>query len=566
MRKLESKKIVSKKFILEFFFIVLLVAIFMIKGKSFENDNLNNAKESIWELSNGWYYIENGEKKEISLPHEIISEENPLIIYNEDLTQDEAGLTITTKAANYDLIMSYGDEILYQYDDGGFPRNTQTKSQINCDGVLPNLVGTKTLKLEFFNEKNAEYNLPIVYIGVGSSITSSHYKDVAFKASIAIIMIALSIFAFGVGIYMKRLNIYDKRFVNVSLFLIICSIWCLTDSVIVQQTSYHYQKIYDLSFYSFMLLAVPMLHFLKNTFEKKEKKCNTFDILIVLFYVNAILQGILNYFGYFEFIEMLFATHLLLGAGCMIVTIVLLKEYNQNKTEESKAIVLAFNVLIAAGILALVLYWALKITYYSLIFEIGILIFIGLLLKEIIRSSATSLRTQTEIEILQQLAREDRLTEIGNRRAFEECISELEREASTLKDALLIFIDINFLKLTNDKYGHSAGDELIKAAAVSIKNTFGNDGHYFRIGGDEFCIVLKNPKKEEIAWYKALEEEICRYNSDSQYELSMAKGGSYLREKNGSLKSINEWKYQADQNMYKDKARSKWNGVERGKL
>lgn len=265
---MESKKIISKKFILEFFFIVLLVAIFVIKGKSFENDNLITAKETIWELSNGWYYIENGEKKEISLPQKIISEENSLIIYNEELTQDEAGLTITTKAANYDLIMSYGDEILYQYDDRGFPRNTQTKSQINCDGVLPNLVGTKTLKLEFFNEKNAEYNLPIVYIGDGSSITISHYKDAAFKASIAIIMIALSIFAFGVGIYMKRLNIYDKRFVNVSLFLIICSIWCLTDSVIVQQVSYQYQWIYDLSFYSFMLLAVPMLHFLKNTFEK----------------------------------------------------------------------------------------------------------------------------------------------------------------------------------------------------------------------------------------------------------------------------------------------------------
>lgn len=532
-----------------------------MKGTSFHDEKFSDkTKESVWELSEGWYYIKNGEKEEIILPQKIVSKEKTFILYNESLTQKDAGLTITTKAAEYDLRMSYGNEVLYEYDDGGVPRNAQTKIQLNCDGVLPNILDNGKLKLEYFNTGEGVYNLPVVYIGEGSSITSSHLKESVFKVSITIIMLALSVFVFGVKFYLRKLHIYDKRFTDIALFLIGSSVWCLADSAIVQQNSYNYPIVCEISFYSFMLLAIPLLRFLKNTFpdNKDQKKRNIFDLLIFISYGNAIVQGILNYFGYFEFIEMLFVTHLILGVGSLIVAAELLKEYKKNKTEEIQTIVSAFLALAAIGVAAMILYWACEISYYSLIFEIGILVFIGFLLKEIIRTAVANFRAKTENEILRQVAKEDSLTGIGNRRAFEEYLLELQKEASTLKDALLIFIDINFLKLTNDHYGHNAGDELIIAAAGCIKKVFEEHGGFFRIGGDEFCVILKNPQKEETEWYRDLEKEVDCCNCHSPYKLSMAKGGSYLRDKDGKLKTISDWKYQADQNMYRDKSRHYW--------
>lgn len=52
-------------------------------------------------------------------------------------------------------------------------------------------------------------------------------------------------------------------------------------------------------------------------------------------------------------------------------------------------------------------------------------------------------------------------------------------------------LDINFLKETNDRYGHEIGNQLIVAAAKIISDTF-KRRPVFRIGGDEFVVILQN--------------------------------------------------------------------------
>lgn len=158
---------------------------------------------------------------------------------------------------------------------------------------------------------------------------------------------------------------------------------------------------------------------------------------------------------------------------------------------------------------------------------------------------------------MRRLAKEDNLTGLGNKRAFEEYLTDLQHEAALLENALLIFIDINYLKQINDKFGHSAGDELIIATAGCLRKIFENTAKCFRIGGDEFCVVIKNPAKEEAKWYELLENEIQRYNHNSRFCLSVAKGGSYLRRSDGTIKTISNWKYQADCKMYEDKGRKR---------
>ena len=51
-------------------------------------------------------------------------------------------------------------------------------------------------------------------------------------------------------------------------------------------------------------------------------------------------------------------------------------------------------------------------------------------------------------------------------------------------------MDLNNLKHTNDSLGHAAGDELICAAADCMKSCFQNYGNVYRIGGDEFAIIM----------------------------------------------------------------------------
>jgi diguanylate cyclase (GGDEF)-like protein len=60
-------------------------------------------------------------------------------------------------------------------------------------------------------------------------------------------------------------------------------------------------------------------------------------------------------------------------------------------------------------------------------------------------------------------------------------------------------LDIDHFKNVNDSYGHSAGDDVLKAVAASIKNQLRNVDMVFRFGGEEFLILLSNTNREAAA-------------------------------------------------------------------
>ncbi|NWA03892.1 GGDEF domain-containing protein [Pseudomonas gingeri] len=99
-----------------------------------------------------------------------------------------------------------------------------------------------------------------------------------------------------------------------------------------------------------------------------------------------------------------------------------------------------------------------------------------------------------------QSALRDPLTETGNRIAMEQTLqreTELARRHS--QPLSLLMLDIDHFKRINDSYGHSAGDQVLKAVAVSIKSQLRNIDMVFRYGGEEFLIVLSNTSREAAA-------------------------------------------------------------------
>ena len=63
-------------------------------------------------------------------------------------------------------------------------------------------------------------------------------------------------------------------------------------------------------------------------------------------------------------------------------------------------------------------------------------------------------------------------------------------------DWTYIVIDVNWLKQTNDQYGHRAGDELLCCAARCIREAFYRAEDCFRIGGDEFAVIMVDVGRE----------------------------------------------------------------------
>ena len=102
----------------------------------------------------------------------------------------------------------------------------------------------------------------------------------------------------------------------------------------------------------------------------------------------------------------------------------------------------------------------------------------------------------------------DHLTKLYNKGKYNELIRQ---EFPFYNSIAVFFMDVNYLKRTNDTLGHEAGNRLLEKAGESIKAIVGEGVYAFRLGGDEFVIVVAEADEEKAAaikaeWQKKLDE------------------------------------------------------------
>ncbi|WP_244851201.1 diguanylate cyclase [Caballeronia sp. SL2Y3] len=111
-------------------------------------------------------------------------------------------------------------------------------------------------------------------------------------------------------------------------------------------------------------------------------------------------------------------------------------------------------------------------------------------------------RDEAHAQLLRQ-SQTDYLTGLGNRRSFFE---EGGRVAAG-RDVSVLAIDLDHFKTINDRYGHQAGDEVLKTFALIARKVLGPDAVLARIGGEEFAAVLAGPHGDRA---KELAEDVVR--------------------------------------------------------
>lgn len=105
---------------------------------------------------------------------------------------------------------------------------------------------------------------------------------------------------------------------------------------------------------------------------------------------------------------------------------------------------------------------------------------------------------EEHIESLTALARTDFLTAIPNRRALEERLREILHGANRHGDTgVLVLFDVDRFKDMNDRYGHSAGDELLRALAEVLIQNVRNTDFVARLAGDQFAVLLAHTSPRE---------------------------------------------------------------------
>lgn len=144
----------------------------------------------------------------------------------------------------------------------------------------------------------------------------------------------------------------------------------------------------------------------------------------------------------------------------------------------------------------------------------------------------------------------DGLSNLGNRTAFNAHKKELEDRPNVA----CVMIDVNNLKVCNDKYGHLEGDKLICDCAECISKAFCGVGSCYRIGGDEFAVLIGDADEAKII--RALDKLtvfIEDMNNDRVLDLSIAYGYAIRRDGESIEQVVNR----SDGLMYEMKYRMK---------
>ena len=155
---------------------------------------------------------------------------------------------------------------------------------------------------------------------------------------------------------------------------------------------------------------------------------------------------------------------------------------------------------------------------------------------------------------LEKIAKVDELTQLFNRREFNDYATKLIGSANENNTPLIMLMfDIDHFKRVNDTFGHQIGDMLLETIAREARNSFRNDDLISRIGGDEFAIILTGVSEEKVITraeeYRNKIADMCIIPDHPNYKITVSFGMAEYKPKMSLYELISN----ADKALYEAK-------------
>lgn len=349
--------------------------------------------------------------------------------------------------------------------------------------------------------------------------------------------------------------------VSLGTTAILLALWTSSGSRIPQIISSNSAMVRVMDYMCLIFLPVPVI----ILFASVAKQIDSIvpKLMIALCGTNMIVNVIWVLVLGHDYGDILLLTHIIIVFGVVFIIYMTVVAFRKSKKIETnmKVIVAGFSVLIAAGILDAVRYYLFRASDASLFTRFGLFYFVLLFTIYELSLFLGIIKKSAQTELMEKLAYNDGLTGLLNRLAFTQEENKIAEKQSGRY--VLVQLDINFLKQVNDNYGHAEGDRFIIAAADSINDTFGRYGKCYRIGGDEFFVIIdgKHCEDDYDKAVKLFDEKVKEINSRNDFHipLCIAYGKSVFTPGSNSFEDAEK---EADKLMYENKKLLKAAGYE----
>ncbi len=305
-----------------------------------------------------------------------------------------------------------------------------------------------------------------------------------------------------------------------------------------------------LNIISFLLMPIIFLEIARCIFIRIEKHDHVLDGIMAIVVLLGCLSALL---GIYDWGELVYLAHAL-----DIIVMCAVGYYSYNSITEEKKLSSRTSIAVANACFIVIAGYSLiryidNVDYnYIFMIIIDLMIYIMVQVGLIYRRIGLTVKEEKEFAQAKIYAFTDQLTGLGNRRHFYNLVEDYEKNKLP-GDLTYIAIDVNRLKFYNDTLGHDAGDELLQGTAACMNLAFSSSpaANIFRMGGDEFSILIIADKKELEKKIAFLHAQLEHWHGKYISGITVALGYASVRD--NPHKTIEELGNIADSMMYTDK-------------
>ena len=415
----------------------------------------------------------------------------------------------------------------------------ETDSHFNFD-THPILIGLsksdakKTITIRLINSstKSSEIKLHSLLLGDRHTLNLKYVMHDFYSTLFFASLLGLSSLIFIFGLYFNNINRRHVIF-SLALFLVGNSLF----QIFYSDTLYFFFT-YPLIFSILARLTLSFLPFItlfyikdNIVYSKDHKAINYYERISFLFPIYNTLLVFIDIFINSHLFSELADTVFVSLFGLYIISLLIYSAYITCRYTKKKYLELIFLSLFEIEILIKVIN---EIIFQNQFENFSILLLINLCLIIFITISDCAKSTQDVLKddfYKENFA--DPLTKLLNRYTFEYRIKDIETKGKD--NYYIISIDIDYMKTYNDTLGHKAGDELLISFSKAVNNVISShEALAFRIGGDEFIILLKQSKEIDInSFINLLSDSFKELN---QFQVTSFSYGYYLYEAQKGMK------------------------------
>lgn len=303
----------------------------------------------------------------------------------------------------------------------------------------------------------------------------------------------LSIVAIVMGmifVIFTLVNIRNKKINRDLLFMGIFSVcigaWKITDAGILQLLFGNNILLSYIPFVSLLLSVIPFVLFIRTLFADREAKgwyivcLASLAVMVFSFVVQILNKGDMR--------ETLPFNHVVMGVMALVTAIQIVRQWKkQGMNRKLKLIFCCFLTCIVGLIGDTITFYTTEGTGFMVLGIFGFILFIIIVGINSLAESRVLMARGEQAEQLEKMAYHDQLTGVYNRTAY---AAHTTAEDFEKDQCIVVMMDLNNLKKCNDTRGHEEGDAYIKASVELILQTLGTLGNCYRMGGDEFCVLI----------------------------------------------------------------------------